>query len=293
MIKSMTGYGQAESLIQNRITSIELKSLNHRFLEVYVRLPASLGPLEPEIKKRITERFSRGRIEAIVRMEAEPGEEAKKVELNLPIIRKYYEQLVRLKEELNLGGDITLESLTGIKDAVIYSEESLDPAQAWESLQGVLDTAMTALEEMRVREGESIGRDLLQRVALISRHMDAVRERAPLVVHEYRKKLSDRIRELAEDIVLDENRLSQETAIMAERSDITEEIIRFASHTEQLAGLLKSGEAVGRKIDFLLQEMNREANTIGSKSNDAEISQRVVEIKTELSRLREQVQNVE
>ncbi|MDD2672357.1 MAG: YicC family protein, partial [Syntrophales bacterium] len=173
------------------------------------------------------------------------------------------------------------------------TEESLDPARVWEGLQGVLDAAMTALEEMRVREGESIGSDLLRRVELMSRHMEKIRERAPQVVLEYRKKLSDRIRELAEDIALDENRLSQETAIMADRSDITEEIIRFASHTEQLTGLLKGNEAVGRKIDFLLQEMNREANTVGSKSNDAEISQRVVEVKTELSRLREQVQNIE
>lgn len=293
MIKSMTGYGRSESLFQNRIFSVEIKSLNHRFLEVFVRLPSTLSSLEPDIKKRITDRFSRGRIEAVVRMDAEPGEGEKRVELNLPIIRYYYDQLVNLKRELNLSGEITLESLTGIKDAVIYTEESLDPARVWEGLRGVLDAAMTALEEMRVREGESIGSDLLRRVELMSRHMEKIRERAPQVVLEYRKKLSDRIRELAEDIALDENRLSQETAIMADRSDITEEIIRFASHTEQLTGLLKGNEAVGRKIDFLLQEMNREANTVGSKSNDAEISQRVVEVKTELSRLREQVQNIE
>lgn len=289
----MTGYGRSESLFQNRIFSVEIKSLNHRFLEVFVRLPSTLSSLEPDIKKRIADRFSRGRIEAVVRMDAEPGEGEKRVELNLPIIRNYHDQLVNLKRELNLSGEITLESLTGIKDAVIYTEESLDPARVWEGLQGVLDAAMTALEEMRVREGESIGSDLLRRVELMSRHMEKIRERAPQVVLEYRKKLSDRIRELAEDIALDENRLSQETAIMADRSDITEEIIRFASHTEQLTGLLKGNEAVGRKIDFLLQEMNREANTVGSKSNDAEISQRVVEVKTELSRLREQVQNIE
>jgi len=294
MIKSMTGYGRSESIINDKKVSIEIKSLNHRFLEIFVRLPGVFSPLEPEVKRKITDRFARGRIEVSIRRDSDQSANAEgRLELNMPLIRNYYSMLSNLKQEFQLKDEIDLGLLLGIKDAVIIAEAEIDLAQIWEHLQVILEDAMTSLESMRAQEGEIIGKDLQDRLGLLDSFLKRIKNKAPQVVSEYQKRLSERVKELMGNFPVDEARLAQEVAIMAERCDITEEIVRFQSHLIQMDSIMGSNEAVGRKIDFLLQEMNREANTIGSKSPDAEISQIVVEIKTELSRLREQVQNIE
>lgn len=294
MIKSMTGYGRAEAIINDKKVSIEIKSLNHRFLEVFVRLPGVFSPLEPEVKRKITDRFARGRLEVSIRRDADQSANAEgRLELNMPLIRNYYGMLSNLKQEYQLKDEITLGLLLGIKDAVTVAETEIDLAQVWESLQAILGDAMDSLENMRAQEGEIIGKDLQGRLGLLASFLERIKGKAPQVVAEYQKRLSERVTELMGNFPVDDARLAQEVAIMAERCDITEEIVRFQSHLIQMDSIMKSNEAVGRKIDFLLQEMNREANTIGSKSPDAEISQIVVDIKTELSRLREQVQNIE
>lgn len=294
MIKSMTGYGRAESFLDGRKMVVEIKSLNHRFLEIYIRLPSALSQLEMEIKKKIGDRFSRGRIEAGIRMDSgqEEGLELE-LELNRPLVRQYYDLFKKLKEEFSLAGDINLEMLAGMKDIITPVEKESNMETVWLNLEKTLEEAMNGLESMRKKEGESLCKDLVARMGTISGSMEEIGKRAPQVVLEYQKRLSDRVKELSGGLAVDESRLAQEVAIMADRSDITEEVVRFASHTSQLKTMLKGNEPVGRKIDFLLQEMNREVNTIGSKTNDVDIANRVVDIKSELSKLREQIQNIE
>lgn len=294
MIKSMTGYGRSESVKGDRNYVVEIKSLNHRYLEISLRTPLTLSPLEVDIKKKIGEQFSRGRIDAIIRMDFSNGQEGEgRYELNLPLVRNYYEMLVKLKQELNLKDDVTLQTITGLRDVFVQSEPGLDIAVISAELGKVLDEAMAALKEMRKTEGENLFRDLTTRIDLIERALDSIAISAPYVVREYQKRVAARIREITEGMAVDEIRLNQEVAVMAEKSDITEEVVRLRSHIHQFGELIKSDETAGRKIDFLIQEMIREVNTIGSKSSDLEISRHIVEIKSELTKLREQAQNIE
>jgi uncharacterized protein (TIGR00255 family) len=290
----MTGYGRIESVQNGRKYTVEMKSLNHRYLEISLRVPAILSPLELDIKKRISSKFTRGRIEAIIRMDSEGSSVIEsRYELNLPLIRNYYELLVQLREELKLEEEITLGMMTGFRDAFVQKEPGLDLCAVWGQLGTALDMAMAALIEMREKEGKNVCNDLVQRIGLIVKSLDLIALRAPKVVSEYQVRLGERVKELVGGLALDELRLQQEVAIMAEKSDISEEIVRFNSHIVQFRDLLEGGDAVGRSMDFLIQEMVREVNTIGSKSSDAEISRKVIDIKSELSRIREQVQNIE
>ena len=291
----MTGYGRAETILGGRKYVVEIKSLNHRYLELSLRIPANLLPLEMEIKKKINEQLIRGKIDVTIRRETYGGIEGTRLlEVNLPLVKNYYDLLIQLKDLFNLKEDITLDMMAGLKDVFIPLETLEDEITVlWEGLAGVLSNAMAALIDMRQKEGEVLGQDLKARLYLINEHLDEIDARAPQIVLEYQKRLVARIRELMDGMVIDESRLSQEVAIMAEKSDITEEIVRFRSHIKQFFEMLKSPEAMGRKVDFLIQEMNREVNTIGSKSNDAEVSCHVIEIKSELAKLREQVQNLE
>jgi len=294
MIKSMTGYGRTESVVNMRKYIIEIKSLNHRYLEISLRLPASLSSLELDIKKRISGRFTRGRIEASVRMDSEyDSVGGGRYELNLPLVRNYYDLLVQMRDEFNLKDEITVSMIAASRDAYVLKESGPDVSVIGGELEEVIERAMDALSEMRKREGENICRDLMVRIGLITMSLDSIALRAPQVVLDYQKRFGERIKELSGGVALDEMRLVQEIAIMADRSDITEEIVRFKSHILQFKDLLEGDDAAGRNIDFLIQEMNREINTIGSKSADVEISKKVIEIKAELARIREQVQNIE
>jgi uncharacterized protein (TIGR00255 family) len=298
MIRSMTGYGRAEAVLGGRKYVVEIKSLNHRYLELSLRIPANLLPLELEIKKKINEQLIRGRIDVTIRRETYSGisgiEDTRLFEVNLPLVKNYYDLLIQLKDLFNLKEDITLDMMDGLKDVFIPLETLEDEITVlWEGLAGVLSNAIAALIDMRQKEGEVLGQDLKARLYLINEHLDEINARAPQIVLEYQKRLVARIRELMDGMVIDESRLSQEVAIMAEKSDITEEIVRFRSHIKQFFEMLKSPEAMGRKVDFLIQEMNREVNTIGSKSSDVAVSCHVIEIKSELAKLREQVQNLE
>ena len=290
----MTGYGKAEAVLAGRKFTMEMKSVNHRFLEISLRLPGMFLPLEGEIKKRIGEKFSRGRIEATLRVDGDGNAENEgRFTLNLPLVRNYHALLCQLKEELHLGDEITLAMMAGFRDAVVPAETFQDPAALWEGLSMILAEAIRTLTEMREKEGESLKRDLTARLDMIAGFLEGIDGKAPQVVLDYQKRLTDRVRELTGGMVIDEARLLQEVAIMAEKSDVTEEVVRFRSHIGQFTDLLAGADAAGRKIDFLIQEMGREINTIGSKSGNAEISRSVIEIKSELAKLREQVQNIE
>jgi uncharacterized protein (TIGR00255 family) len=291
---SMTGYGRAETQIEGRKWMIEIKSLNHRYVEIITRLPNVLSSLEVDIKKRVGERIFRGRIEISIQADAESGpDNGVQYGLNVPLLRNYHSLLVRIKEELNLKEEIDLRTLVRFKEIFIPSETRFDPAVAWGGLQKTLDEAIDALIRMRQVEGEALKKDFLARLDTLTRHLDSAKARAPRTVLDYKQRLQERIRELTDGLEMDPVRLSQEVALLADKSDITEEIVRFESHIDQMEKLLQSSDAIGRKLDFLLQEMGREVNTLGSKSNDIAIGQDVIELKSELAKLREQTQNVE
>jgi uncharacterized protein (TIGR00255 family) len=291
---SMTGYGRAEALIEGRRWIIEIKSLNHRYVEIITRLPNVLSSLEVDIKKRVGEQIFRGRIEISIQADAESGpDNGVQYSLNMPLLRNYYSLLTKIKEELHLKDEIEMKTLVRFKEIFVPSETRFDPTVAWGGLQKTLDEALEALIRMRQVEGEVLKKDFLERLNALKRFIASTKTRAPRTVLEYKQRLQDRIRELAEGLEIDPVRLSQEVALLAEKSDITEEIVRFESHIGQVEKLLQGSEAIGRKLDFLLQEMGREVNTIGSKSNDIAIAQDVIELKSELAKLREQAQNVE
>jgi uncharacterized protein (TIGR00255 family) len=292
MIKSMTGYGRVEAICDGRNIVVEAKSVNHRFLEIALRMPAALYPLEMEYKKKIGERFKRGRIDVSIRLEGD-GAEPSKVNLNLEVARDYFDVLTRLKNEFNLQEPIGLKTFISFRDIFTPPVETQLNGDFLNSVDKTLQEALSMLVNMRQDEGIALFSDMQMRLQAIGETMGTIRLRAPQVVMVYQKRLSDRIKELSVGFELDAARLAQEVAIMADRCDITEEIVRMQSHIGQFEALLQSDEAEGRKIDFLLQEMNREINTIGSKGNDVEIARQVIEAKSELGKLREQAQNIE
>ncbi len=290
----MTGYGRAESALEGKRIVAEIKSLNHRNLEISVRFPNVLSPLEVPIKKRISERISRGRVEISIRFDADQGgADSDSLFVNMPLMRNYYELLTAIKEEFGLADSITLELLANVRNGIYAAEAQIDPENAWPVICGVVDGAVEALIDMKKVEGTLLYADFTERINLIKQYLDSLKPKAPQVVQEYKARLSERLEELAGGVQIDPLRLAQEIAIMADKIDITEEIVRLDSHMHQLRNLLESLEPVGRKMDFLFQEMHREINTIGSKSSDLDISRNVIEIKTELAKLREQVQNIE
>jgi uncharacterized protein (TIGR00255 family) len=292
MIKSMTGYGRVEALCDGRNIVVEAKSVNHRFLEIALRTPALLYPLEMEYKKKIGERFKRGRMDISIRLEGE-GTETSKVNLNMDIARNYFDVLNRLRDELHIQEPVKLKNLIGFRDIFTPPTETHLDDTFLAQVEATLQEALTILSNMRQEEGIALYSDMQMRLDLLKGMAETIRTRAPQVVLEYQKRLADRIKELTAGFELDVARLAQEVAMMADRCDITEELVRMQSHIAQFEALLQSDEAEGRKIDFLLQEMNREINTIGSKSNDVEIARQVIEAKSELGKLREQAQNIE
>jgi len=288
----MTGYGRADTVCDGKNIIVEAKSVNHRFLEILLRTPSSLFPLEMDYKKKIAEKFKRGRIEVFIKFEGE-GTDLSKVSLNMEIARDYYNVLNKLKNEFKIESPVALENLTCFRDIFTPPAETELSALFLEEVKKTFLEALTILASMRQEEGFVLYQDMQMRLGIISGILENIGSRAPQVVTEYQKRLSERVQELIEGYALDESRLAQEVAIMAERTDITEEVVRIQSHIGQFNALLQSNESEGRKIDFLLQEMNREINTIGSKVGDVEITRHVIEVKSELGKLREQAQNIE
>lgn len=292
MIRSMTGYGRSETVCEGQKITVEMKSVNHRFLELSMRLPSVLFQLETELKKKISEKCKRGRIEINVRIEGENADNSK-INYNTDTARGYFDVLNKIKEEFNLSDEISLRTLTSFRDIFTTpAETQLSPELISAVNTGLLE-AVNMMIKMRQDEGAVMYQDMQARLGVIKEIVATIKLRAPQVVVEYQKRLADRIKELATGYTLDDARLAQEVAMMAERSDITEEIVRLQSHIGQFDVLLQSDEAEGKKIDFLLQEMNREINTIGSKSNDLEIARQVIEAKSEMNKVREQAQNIE
>jgi uncharacterized protein (TIGR00255 family) len=293
MIQSMTGYGRAEARIRQRLLVVELRSVNHRYCDVLVKLPRLLASFEDSVRKKIQETFARGRIEVTVSLEGTP-ERGPRFRLDRAAARRCYQVLNELQREFSLPGEIDLPLFIGVWDRItVADEEEREAQRAYPALERILARAVARLEKMRRSEGAALQRDLLARLAAIHGAVTRVQGKETLVVEGYRKRLSQRVAEISGGIPLDPLRLSQEVALLVDRSDISEERVRLETHLNRLAKLLRSKTPVGRTVDFLLQEINREVNTIGSKANNAEIALEVVGIKTELEKIREQVQNIE
>ncbi|MBW1839362.1 MAG: YicC family protein [Deltaproteobacteria bacterium] len=292
MIKSMTGYGRAESVVGGEKIVVEVKSTNHRYCDIFLRIPPKYSSLEKEIKGLILSRLSRGRIDLFLQFESEEEEE-QNLELNEPLAQRYYLLLKQLKENLQLPEEITLSTLITQKDVIVSRPANQNEVYEWEVLKDPVSSAVDELVKMREEEGSVLENDILSRLKNIELLVDVIESISNSALKDHQKSLSEKIQALSDNVEIDEARLAQETAYLVEKSDITEELVRAKSHLLQFKSWLDSEEAVGRRLDFLIQEINREVNTVGSKSYKAEISIKVVEIKNELERVREQVQNIE
>jgi len=292
MIKSMTGYGKAESAYATGKIIVELRCVNHRYGEVTVKLPRVLMQFENEIKKRVSEKLSRGKIDVFIQLEGAVSLGVPSA--NLPLARGYYKAFNAITEALGLREEVSLNLIASQRDVISIAAESEAPLEEIPGeLVGALEEALRKVDEMRVFEGESLMADFQKRRETLSQLIGKVAERSPQVVTEYAAKLKERIAQLCSESGLPEDRIALEVALLADKCDITEELVRLESHLRQFDETLTRNEPVGRKLDFLLQEINREVNTIGSKANDSQIAANVVELKAELERIREQVQNVE
>lgn len=290
-MRSMTGYARVEGLFDTRPCVIEIKTVNHRFCDINLKIPKVLVPLELTIKKYMERKINRGRVDATIQMEN--GEGVKfHVGLNLPLAHEYYSLLSQLKQELDLAEGISLLHIISLKDVISVEKIEAD-FQRWDELQILLDSALNALNEMRECEGTFIKQDLQERVQRIDHLISEIESHGSQMTTSYREKLLKRFQQLDLPYKIDESRLLTEIFFLAERADITEEVVRIRSHLQQCQELLDSPIAIGRKLEFIIQEINREINTIGSKSNDIRISQAVVEVKSDVEKMREQVQNVE
>ncbi len=288
----MTGFGAGRGEAAGEALTVELRSVNGKFCEVKPRLPRELSSLETELVKTVKARLHRGVVDVFVRRETASAR-GLSPQVDLVLAAAYAKALRALKSELGLAGEPSIQDLAQMQGVISLGESAADPAAMGTALQAALLQALEALEEMRQREGEALGRDLLARLLTIEKGVQAIAQLAPTQVEAARVRLDARIVELTRGIPLDPARLAQEVALIADRTDVAEELTRLASHLEQARGLVTADVPAGRKLEFLVQEVNREINTIGSKSQHAAIAAQVVDLKAELERVREQIQNVE
>lgn len=293
MIKSMTGYGMGEFSNEHYKFKVEIKSVNHRYSDITVKLPRHINYLEESIKRNIRDKISRGKVDVYINLEY-INESAVDVKIDVPLAKSYKKALSNLLVELNMDDNIRLHNILGIPDVVRTERKELDKDLVWGILSKALFSALDNIMIMKEMEGKALKTDILSKIDNIEGFVNKIEERAPSVVLDYKLKLKERIKTLLEDnVVLDEDRFSNEVAFFADKSSIDEEIVRIYSHIKQFRSILEEDDSVGRKLDFLIQEFNRETNTIGSKANDITISKYVVELKAELEKIREQIQNIE
>lgn len=292
MIKSMTGYGRAVHNLNGREITVEIRSVNNRYLDCSVRLPRIYNYAEERVKQLVKANVSRGKVDVFVSIVQSSDEEIS-ISLNKSVLEGYLSVMHRISEEYGVKDDITVTSLTRMPDIFLTEKPDIDEEARAAEILTVVQEAIEKYNAMRVFEGQAMKDDLLLRRQTILSLIQQVEQRSPMVINEYKKRLFDKIQEVLENKSLDEGRILSEVAIFADRIAVDEETVRLRSHLTQMSSMLSNGGVVGRKLDFLIQEMNREANTIGSKSNDLQQTQIVVDIKAELEKIREQIQNIE
>ena len=292
MIRSMTGFGSAKGACGKMEISVELKSLNNRYLDCTIKIPRVFSSLEEALKAIVQKHISRGKVDVYIAIDTSNTDDIE-IKVNHPLVKAYVSALRSMAEENGLASSINVTELTRFPDVLQAEKREVDTEQLCADISAVLEEALSGFNDMRMREGEKLRRDITARLAEIEKLTAIAEEISPRSVAEYRKKLETRMSEVLQAANIDEARILMEAAIFADRTAINEETVRLRSHIAQLRELLDSREPVGRKIDFLVQEFNREANTIGSKGNDVEMSRTIVDLKAEIEKIREQAQNIE
>ena len=292
MIKSMTGFGHSQVSKEGYKVSLEIKSVNHRFLDPHIRIPRRYTLLEDRIREELKKFVNRGRLEVNINIE-KIDESLRDIKLDKDLAIAYYYYLKELAEKLNISQEIRVIDIFRLPEVFSLEEKEENWENLWAVLKEAITVAMEGLLLMRINEGQNLAHDIMKRNQFILSLVEKLESRSPIIAEENMERLRKRISELVSQQIIDENRILQEAAIFADKSSITEEIVRLKSHTGYLANLLKSDDPIGRKADFLVQEMFREINTIASKANDLEMSQMAVEVKAELEKIREQMQNIE
>ncbi len=288
----MTGYGRFREERNGRLITVELKAVNHRYLDCTVKAPKQYGFLEDAVKKAASKRIARGKVEIYVNVEVREGGDVA-VKVNHAAAERYLEALHELHERYALKDDVTVMRLALLPDVLGSEKVEQDAGELSEDVLAVFAKACDGFDEMRLKEGQKMAGDIYTRCVTIEALVGEIEKRAPERVEEYRERLLGKMREVLADTGIDESRILAEAAIYADKTAIDEETVRLRSHLHQLDGMLRETQPVGRKLDFLVQEVNREANTIGSKANDVELARFVVEIKGEVEKIREQIQNIE
>lgn len=293
MIKSMTAFGRAEKTVEGRTFTVEIRSVNSRYGEVIVRMPPQFLALEDQIKKLVATKISRGRVEVMIKVR-NGSEAVPDIDVNLPLAKEYHRALCELNKTLQIEEKVELQTLLGMQGIITVTEPEEDLDKTWSFLSSCIGEALDGIDAMRVSEGMAIYQDFQKRLQSVQEGFSRMKGLATSILSHYHNRLKERIVALTQGVVeIDPNRLAQEAAFLADKSDITEEIVRAESHLKQFQSMIESEGPAGRSLDFLLQELNREVNTIGSKGGDAQLSQIVVGVKSELEKLREQVQNIE
>jgi uncharacterized protein (TIGR00255 family) len=292
MIKSMTGYGSAKGAVGELKISVELKSVNNRYLDVSVRMPRSFLFAEDAVKAAVGKHISRGKVDLFVSVDSSDAD-SMTVKVNEPLLRGYIEAIRHISAEYGLSEGLGAVSVSRFPDILSVEKKELDAEAISEGIVAVTEEALRDFDAMRLREGEKLCADVLEKLAAIELLVAKVEQEAPKTVEAYRVRLREKMSELLSSAAIDENRILAEAAIYADRIAVDEETVRLRSHMSQLRGMLAGGSPIGRKIDFLIQEFNREANTIGSKCQNSDIAHTVVELKSEIEKIREQIQNIE
>ena len=292
MIKSMTGFGRCEIQETQRKITVEMKSVNHRYLDVNIKMPKKLNFFEAAIRNELKNYIQRGKVDIFITYE-DYTESNICVKYNKELAAEYMEYLKQMAEDFSLDNDVRVSALSRYPEVLSMEEQTVDEEQLWQLLERAIKGAAQGFVETRIREGEHLKDDLVAKLDGMLTHVDYISERSPQIIAEYRQKLTEKVRDLLEDTKIDENRLLTEVTIFADRVCVDEELVRLRSHIEATRQALIQGGSIGRKLDFIAQEMNREANTILSKTSDLEISNRGIELKTEIEKVREQIQNIE
>lgn len=292
MIKSMTGFGRCEVQEAERKITVEMKSVNHRYLDVNIKMPKKLNFFEAAIRNELKNYIQRGKVDIFITYE-DFTESNVCVKYNKELAAEYMEYLQKMAEDFGLDNDVRVSGLSRYPEVLTMEEQTIDEEALWQLLDKAIKGAAEGFVETRIKEGQNLRDDLIEKLNGMLSHVDFITERSPKIIAEYRQKLEDKVKDLLEDVKVDESRLLMEVTIFADKVCVDEELVRLRSHIETTRDTLVAGGSIGRKLDFIAQEMNREANTILSKSNDLEISNRAIELKTEIEKVREQIQNIE
>lgn len=292
MIKSMTGFGRCEISEAERKFTVEMKAVNHRYLDVNIKMPKKLSFFESSIRNLLKKYIERGKVDIFITYE-DYTENNVCIKYNKDIAQEYMKYLKQMSEDFALDDDVRVSTLSRYPEVFTMEEQTIDEEQLWKGLEKAICQAAEGFVQTRIREGENLKDDLIAKLDGMLAHVDFITGRSPQIITEYKEKLREKVRELLEDTQIDEARLLTEVTIFADKVCVDEELVRLRSHISQMKEALLSGGSIGRKLDFIAQEMNREANTILSKTTDLEISGRAIELKTEIEKVREQIQNIE